>query len=175
MWFQRAIRVSMSILSLSNYFLFQTDCNSSDVQPVEMSDLLRSPCAKSFSWTATSFDTVRNISVLKCDFESVNRQLSFLLAMVKHTKNIDQCLAYAKPLICHAMFRDCESKTGRPSLQQCVQVRDQHCKQWWTKTRRFLKDFEPSDTASCLVFPDCEKYFERQENGSIYTFPSMVF
>jgi hypothetical protein len=146
----------------------KASCRSNNVQSVEMSELLRSPCADSFYWTADSPDTVRNISVLNCNFQSVSSQLGFLLAMVKRSKEIVKCLDYAVPLICHAMFRDCESNSGRPSLRQCVEVRDQDCRQWWTMTRSFFRTFEPTKRANCLVFPDCEEYFGKSDN---YTFP----
>ena len=157
---------------LTNFFSLQTDCNLTDVERVRTNDLLRSPCAESFSWTVNLSDRVRNISVLKCDFESVDAQLNSLLSMLQHSKDIDKCLAYAKPLVCHAMFRDCESETGRPSLEQCVQIRDQHCKRWWNRAQDLLSYFEPTDTANCLVFPECTKYFDSQGNGFSYSFPN---
>jgi hypothetical protein len=145
-------------------------CNSSNVERVREKDLLQSPCAESFFWTANMSDSMRNISVFKCNFQDVNKLLCSLSNMLKDDRALDKCLYHAKPLICHVMFQDCESTTERPSFKQCVETRDHYCKQWWNAAEKSAADVGDS----CVVFPKCSDFFDSEgtTNTDLHLLPS---
>lgn len=134
---QRLVSTSKVYFRLVNVGFFSDlqkgDCNSSDDESVGIDELVRSPCASSFNWTISSPNSVRNVSVLKCDFETASQQIGDALSLLKVNRDIEKCLIYAMPLICHAVYRDCESETsvGRPSESQCVMTRNDYCKKFW--------------------------------------------
>jgi hypothetical protein len=131
-------------------------CNHREL--VEGSTFATSPCSDHFKWTSS---TGRNISVLKCDFRQTDKELSMVQNLVGFIPDLEECQKHATPLLCHHMYKDCESPGSRPSTQNCLHVKDNICGQSkWDTAAKFLRT---SHLGRCIAMPDCHRDFS---NGS---------
>ena len=135
---------------------------------VSVQQLLRSRCKTALQWNRLSADEFgeRNVSVLKCRFNETEADINAtieILGMLR-IQQIDRCLSAAIPLICDAIYTNCDGSGRFQTRTNCLRVKNGVCKDFWNEAAGFINNAQRN--GKCLTIPDCdsEMFRERKDN-----------
>ena len=135
---------------------------------VSVQQLLRSRCKTTLQWNRLSADEFgeRNVSVSKCRFNETEADINAtiqILGMLR-TQKIDRCLSAAIPLICEAIYTNCDGSGRLQTRTNCLRVKNGVCKDFWNKAASFINNAQKN--GKCLTIPDCDSkmFRERKDN-----------
>lgn len=152
----------------SSYRKAEINCDVNH-ESVSWNRLQASLCSEYFDWNIAT-ESTRNISALKCTFgetdENLNK-INDILSLLGSSNQAEDCLTYAKPILCHYIFKDCEVQGNIPTKQDCEEVRDVYCKGLWEMAANVLQG---SDTlGQCIEVPDCSKGYIDSPQSVLFT------
>ena len=104
--------------------------------------------------------------VLKCRFHETEADINATIEILGMLciQQIDRCLSAAIPLICDAIYTNCDGNGRFQTRTNCLRVKNGVCKDFWNEAAGFINNAQRN--GKCLTIPDCDSEMstERKDN-----------